>query len=79
MNHNLEAIQEFLARYRGSPKTKIAVVNEYKNKYNWDPVKVLQQKIKNDYLTLRTKGRSETDIAKMFHDDPFINIAAIAK
>jgi hypothetical protein len=58
MNHNLEAMKEFLSRYRGSAKNKIAVVKDFQSKYSWDPVKILQQKAKNDYLMMRMQGRS---------------------
>lgn len=79
MNHNLEALREFLGRYRGSPKNKIAVVQDYQNKYSWDPVKLLHQKAKNDYLTFKMQGRSDRDILNMFKDDPFIKISQIAR
>ena len=50
MSHNLEALRDFLNRYRGSPKNKIEVVKNYENKYNWDPIKVIRNKMKNDII-----------------------------
>ena len=79
INHNLEAMQTFLRRYKGSPKHKMEVVREFQNKYDWDPVKVLQDKAKDDYLGFRMQGRSDRDIQLMFKDDPFIKIGPITK
>lgn len=79
MNPDLEAMKQFISRYRGSPKNKTAVVRHYQNKYSWDPVKVIKQKVKDDYWKLRSQGRSVRDIQNMFQDDPFINVNSIIK
>lgn len=52
MNYELEAMKEFIARYRGSAKTKTEVVRQYQGKYKWDAIQVIRNKIKNDALGL---------------------------
>jgi hypothetical protein len=58
MNYNLEAMNEFLNRYRGNAKNKTDVVREYQNKYNWDPVQLIKNKAKNDILMFKMQGKS---------------------
>ena len=72
-------MQKFLSMYRGSSKHKIDVVRSFQNKYSWDPITILREKAKNNFIELRSQGRSERDIINMFQDDPFIKIASIAK
>ena len=72
-------MQQFLGRYKGSAKHKTEVLRSYQNKYSWDPIKILREKAKNNFASLRSQGKSEKDIIKMFQDDPFIGITSIAK
>ena len=46
MNHNLSALSEFISKYRGSAKNKLSLVEEYKGKYNWNPVEIINKKAK---------------------------------
>ena len=54
-------------------------MKEFRDKYDWDPVQVLEDKVKDDFFALRMQGRSDRDIQIMFKDDPFIKIGAIMK
>jgi hypothetical protein len=49
-------------KYRGSAKSKMEIVNEYQNKYKWDPVDILRRKAKNDIFDMKAEGRSDKDI-----------------
>ena len=59
INPNLELMQEFVRKYRGSTKNKREVMKEYQFKYDWDPVKVINDKIKNDVLMMKMQGRTD--------------------
>ena len=52
-------MQQFIRRYRGSTKNKIEVMKEYQFKYDWDPVRVINDKVKNDVLMLKMQGRTD--------------------
>ena len=79
MNYNYDAMQSFLRKYRGSPKHKMEIVKEYQNKYDWDPVKLLHERVKEDFLRMKLEGRSTKDIEAIFKDDPFVKIGPIRK
>jgi len=38
------------------------VVNNYKGKYNWDPVDMIRRRAKNDILELKLLGRTDREI-----------------
>lgn len=52
-------MEEFLKRYRGSIKTKREVMKNYQFKYDWDPVRLINDKAKNDVLSLKMQGRTD--------------------
>jgi hypothetical protein len=59
INPSIEQINDFIRKYRGSAKNKAYVMSQYQFKYDWDPVKVINDKVKNDALMLKMQGRTD--------------------
>jgi hypothetical protein len=59
VNPELEAMREFLSRYRGGTKSKLDLVREYQGKYKWDPIQVLRNRAKSDIMLLKMQGKAD--------------------
>ena len=65
--------------YRGTPAKKVAVVEKYRKMYDWDPVTVIEAKMKERVSEMKQEGLSNRDIIKVFENDPFVKIKDILR
>lgn len=79
ISESFQALGEFIRNYKGSTERKIKLVEKYHGKHSWDPVKIVRKHLLSDIMGMRSEGRSDKDIIKVFGTDPYVKVERILK
>lgn len=74
MNQSYYALCDFLDSYKGTALKKIKLVEKYKGKYLWDPVKHIKKYILDKIMQMRREGSPEKQIIQIYGNDPYVKV-----